>query len=271
MARTEIPITVIDLAGNAVSGASVRIKNRANGADRTVYAAETGATTVSNPLTTDAFGRVAGWVEQGRHYAQISGTGLTTYIEEFDAVPAFAAGFVATGGVLPASPQHAEEVYYEAGAGVVWRLRYNAGSVNVNKWEFVGGSPLRATVAGPISQTSSAVPFSASAITGGPQVTIPFPGDYEIEWAATGHPTAAAALDWRVGGSVDTALVAVATGGPLGSSSAALAGEGFSYKGRMNGCADAVIVQLRLACSVASVNFSLWDLTVGITPVRVRN
>jgi hypothetical protein len=51
MARVEIPYSVINTAtGAAVSGASAQVNLRGAGA-ATVFAAETGATTLPNPLT----------------------------------------------------------------------------------------------------------------------------------------------------------------------------------------------------------------------------
>lgn len=88
MARTEIPLIVLDPAtGNAVVGASVAVKDRVTGNSSTVYAAETGATTVTNPRTTDAYGRVAGWIERGSYQFDISGTGLVSYTEYYESSP----------------------------------------------------------------------------------------------------------------------------------------------------------------------------------------
>ena len=89
MARTEIPFVVIDPAtGNAVVGASVAVAARATGTASTVYAGETGATTTSNPRTTDANGRLTGWVERGAYTLTVSGGGLTTYVKNWDSAPA---------------------------------------------------------------------------------------------------------------------------------------------------------------------------------------
>jgi hypothetical protein len=88
MARSRIPITVIDLAGNAVSAAQATVKIRSTGANATIYQAETGATTISNPSVADSAGRVPGWVDRGAYYADITGTGITGYRVDFDAGPA---------------------------------------------------------------------------------------------------------------------------------------------------------------------------------------
>lgn len=146
MARAEIPLIIIDPAtGNAIVGASVAVKLRATGVSATVYAAETGATTVGNPRTSDANGRVSGWCDRGAYQFDISGTGLTSYTEYWDAATsgdggldtawladsavttakigaaqvtsakmaagASAATFVSS---LPASPVDGQEVYYQS-------------------------------------------------------------------------------------------------------------------------------------------------------------
>jgi hypothetical protein len=88
MARIQVPITVIDLSGNGVSGAAVRVQNRVGGADATLYTSESGPTTAANPTTTDSYGRVSAWVTApGQYNALVSGTGITSYTQPFDAVP----------------------------------------------------------------------------------------------------------------------------------------------------------------------------------------
>lgn len=89
MARTEIPIVVIDPAtGNAVSGASVSVVSRSTGSAATLYTTETGGTTATNPRTTDANGRLTGWVDRGAYRLDISGSGLTSYSKNWDSAPA---------------------------------------------------------------------------------------------------------------------------------------------------------------------------------------
>jgi hypothetical protein len=86
---------------------------------------------------------------------------------------------------LPVAPIDGQEVYYVADAanGVIWHLRYSAGSSSAYKWEFVGGSPLSAEVlAGevPANLTGS---FQALT-TPGPSITLPLAGDYLVELEA---------------------------------------------------------------------------------------
>lgn len=80
---------------------------------------------------------------------------------------------------LPGSPDDGEEVYFEAAAGVIWHLRYNASSASSFKWEFVGGPALSHEVATQETRDNSAY---GDLTTVGPQVTLPLAGDYEVEY-----------------------------------------------------------------------------------------
>lgn len=190
MARVRIPIAVIDPAGNAVAGASVNVQKRSSGTAATLYQAETGPTTVSNPTTTDSFGRIQAWVDRGSYNAIISGTGLTTYTQPFDAAAAgdltvdsawlLPSDFVT---VLPASPSNGQECYFVADAanGVVWHLKYHASSSSAYKWEYIGGTYLLATVE--TAESSAATAFGDLA-TVGPSITVPLAGDYEVRFGS---------------------------------------------------------------------------------------
>lgn len=59
-----------------------------------------------------------------------------------------------------------------------WRFRYNAGSSSAYKWEFIGGRSAFAEATGLVS-TQSATPVQLS---GGPSITLPRTGLYEISW-----------------------------------------------------------------------------------------
>lgn len=62
------------------AGASITVKDLA-GNNLTVYQAETGASTFSNPLTSDTGGRIEGWVQAPDFDLVVSGTGITTYTQ----------------------------------------------------------------------------------------------------------------------------------------------------------------------------------------------
>lgn len=88
MARIEVPIVVNNSAtGLPVDGAAVSITRRSNGSAVTWWPSETGGVGSTSAVITDSNGRVDAWVERGAYNAQISGTGITTYTEAFDATP----------------------------------------------------------------------------------------------------------------------------------------------------------------------------------------
>lgn len=89
MARVELLATVDKIVTSnlqPVSGASVQVNVRATGTPAIVYAGETGGTTVSNPLITDANGRVNGWIDEGSYVLGVSGSGITSYNQPYEAV-----------------------------------------------------------------------------------------------------------------------------------------------------------------------------------------
>lgn len=89
MARAELPITVINATtGVPVAGASVAVKYRSSGANATWWTQETGGTSSTAAITTDSAGRATGWFDRGAYNCTISGTGITTYTEPWDAIPA---------------------------------------------------------------------------------------------------------------------------------------------------------------------------------------
>jgi hypothetical protein len=89
MARVELPIVVINsTTGVPIAGASVQVKLRSSGANATWWSAETGGTSSTSAIVTDSSGRATGWFDRGAYNAVISGTGITTYTEPWDAIPA---------------------------------------------------------------------------------------------------------------------------------------------------------------------------------------
>jgi hypothetical protein len=85
-------------------------------------------------------------------------------------------------GSLPGSPYDGQEVYYQADAanGVIWHLRYNAGSASAYKWEYLGGGPLLARVSSSETTTGTDVDLT----TVGPSVSVPLNGDYLVRYGS---------------------------------------------------------------------------------------
>lgn len=84
---------------------------------------------------------------------------------------------------LPSSSQVFDgmEIYYVADStnGVVWHLKYRAGSGSSYKWEFVGGSPLTSdglAQVGPYNYGATTYGYFDSAVA----VTVPLEGDYRV-------------------------------------------------------------------------------------------
>lgn len=182
MPRIPIKANAVDPAtGNAVAGVSVTIKNSLTTNNVTVYSAQTGGSTLSNPITTDSNGRAFVWVDRAPIRLDYSGTGITAFSEwqgdlanEPDIVSA-----------LPGSPADGQQVFYQdaamATAGVVWNLRYRAGG-GTYKWEFVGGNGLSAYVQA--SQTTASTTYTDLG-TVGPSLTVPLAGDYTVDLQTT--------------------------------------------------------------------------------------
>lgn len=125
MARVAVPITVVDLAGNAVQGASVTIRKRSDNSLATLYVAETGGTTTGNPVATNTQGRTNVWVDRNAYAATITGTGITTYTENLDLAAAKDSGIdlpwlgsvtpgltVNTLATRPAAPSSTRDIFY---------------------------------------------------------------------------------------------------------------------------------------------------------------
>lgn len=86
--RVSIPLVVLDATGAPKSGASVTVKKRSDNTNATIYTTEGGGTTTANPMSTDAVGRLAGWVDRGAYNLIVTGSGITGFTEAFDAAPA---------------------------------------------------------------------------------------------------------------------------------------------------------------------------------------
>lgn len=105
MARAEIDLVVNKVSAttarvSAGIGATVNVYVRnadgTNGAAATVYTTPNLGTTAANPITSDAAGRIAGWLDQGSYNLVVSGTGITTYTQPWEAGVVPGAGSIGT-------------------------------------------------------------------------------------------------------------------------------------------------------------------------------
>src|SRR5213075_3344760 len=85
-----------DSTGAPVVGATATVKKRSDGLNATLYSAEVGGTTITNPLTTDARGRALGWADPDLFNVLVAGTGVTSYTVPYDAEAQIADGAVTT-------------------------------------------------------------------------------------------------------------------------------------------------------------------------------
>jgi hypothetical protein len=88
--RVEIPIVVLNDQSpyNPVAGASCTITDRSTAKTVTVFS-DSGATNgeLTQPLTSDAAGRISGWLPRGAYECTVTVPGRTPYSEPFDAAP----------------------------------------------------------------------------------------------------------------------------------------------------------------------------------------
>jgi hypothetical protein len=89
MSRVELPIVALNTTtGFPVAGASVQVKYRSSGLNATWWTQETGGTSSTAAIITDAAGRTNAWLDRGAYNCVVSGSGITTYTEPWDAAPA---------------------------------------------------------------------------------------------------------------------------------------------------------------------------------------
>jgi hypothetical protein len=104
---------------------------------------------------------------------------------------------------LPSNAIDGQEVRYLADNtnGIIWNLRYRAGSPSSYKWEFIGGSPLFASYR--MGETPDATTSSSYVDLGGPSLTAPLAGDYDVIITGNyyaGAATGAALMSANFGG-----------------------------------------------------------------------
>lgn len=106
MSRGPIPFVVFKTVP-AVSGSTVNIVvsdasvliNIRGGGPATIYPSETGGSTIANPTTTTTEGRIVGWLDEGSYTMTVSGSGVTTYSQDFDVSRGDGVSRIAAGAV----------------------------------------------------------------------------------------------------------------------------------------------------------------------------
>jgi hypothetical protein len=87
---------------------------------------------------------------------------------------------------LPPSPVDGQEIFFLADPtnGVVWHLKYRAGSSSAYKWEYVGGSAIRHRIDTDETVAEQASLAYVNPATVGPQLALPLAGDYTYAMTA---------------------------------------------------------------------------------------
>lgn len=165
----------------------------------------------------------------------------------------------------PGSPVDGQVIFYQADAtnGIVWQLRYNAGSSSPHKWEFVGGMALSSEV--DTSETTTSTTFVDLA-TVGPQITLPLAGDWEFAYGQEGNSSAIngfLVISLNIGGT-EAGADELATGGGSGT-----AGDyrELARVRRKTGLSASTVVKLQYRTTSGTGTFrNRW---LRATPVRV--
>lgn len=271
MSRIPVPISVVDTAGNVLAGVSATVKNRASGSNVTLYNAETGGSTVGNPLTTDSQGRAFAYTDRQGLRIDYSSTLFTSYTEyREDAVPP--QGIVSS---LPGSPFDGQEIYFQsagmATAGTVWHFRYRAGG-GTYKWEYLGGPPLAVEgVGGRVDGTEESTTSTTitTLTTAGPAITAPLAGEFDcrlsVYGAQVGVNSSPVVFFWKTGDSTSTGW----QNSDGNVYAAAVSGAGIITAQKRLTVASGDSIQVRYACSNATGGAKFRNRNLWVTPVRV--
>jgi hypothetical protein len=157
---------------------------------------------------------------------------------------------------IPSAPIDGQEIRYLADAtnGVIWNLRYDG--QGTYPWKFIGGAPLYAEIGmGAADETTTSGTYVALT-TAGPSITIPLPGDYDIE---VGHRSAGASyMSYDIG----------ATGAADADGAYASANNVHVYKRRRKTALTAVTLTAKYKSTSGTAGFR--DRTMTAFPVRVK-
>lgn len=172
---------------------------------------------------------------------------------------------------LPSSPVNGQEICFVADAanGIIWRLRYNAGSASAYKWECIGGSFLSSNVAGASNTLGGGGSYSTQLVdgTGIVNLQLPLSGDYWVDSTCV-----ASAPDGSVrncsAGVMRSGDASPAVAGFCGTS----AGGGWanlSAFGRLNNCLAGPTGKLFMAYQYTAVVVAYSSRQFHVRPIRV--
>jgi hypothetical protein len=153
------------------------------------------AATIADKIQCNAGDYLELWVQNGQATTVLANVQTTflavSLLTQAPApLPVTVPPVITTGG-LPSSPVDGQECYYvvDATNGVVWHLKYRAGSASAHKWELVGGSPLLVLTTAVATAAAANTTYNLSTSL----VTIPLAGDYLVSAAGQGTGSTAGA------------------------------------------------------------------------------
>jgi hypothetical protein len=117
----------------------------------------------------------------GEPCAIVTSAGYTIAVGSVRAAAASAGTKFTRSATPPASPTDGDYWLLPTSSGAPWMFVYDAGSASTYKWEFVGGPPLYASLAG----STAITPGGGWLDLDGPRITAPRAGDYDLEAGAT--------------------------------------------------------------------------------------
>lgn len=203
-----------------------------------------------------------------------AGSRVTVYASGVLTPTSYAAGStlpVAYATTLPASPVDGQEAILVDSLTIPtyqWRFRYNNGSSNTDKWEFIGGTTRVVNIV-----TSEAINSNTyvDLSTAGPSFTVPRAGQYMVDWGCEfSAPLGSATLDNYVTVKIGAAAAsdtnaAAAKGSDVGTQNReSLAGNALQITAAAS---DVLKMQYRGGAAVATNNALKRFLKV--TPIRV--
>lgn len=192
---------------------------------------------------------------------------LSTFVADFlDAADAAAArealGISGLGfqlaDTLPGGALDGQQVFFQNAAmadeGVLWHLRYNDDSSSPYPWEVAGASDLLQTLTGSVSVTGSTY-----LNLGGPSITVPLAGDYDLSYGAVTES--------------DDVMISPQVGStPASDADAAKSISGLSALRRKTGLAadSAIILRYKLhEIGSSEAPDTVWNRWLRVRPVRV--
>jgi len=85
MSRVPIREVVLDPSGNVKANIPITVRTVPDAAVATIYTAETGVGTETNPVLTDGAGRIPGWLDEGSYDLTIGSDPTTVRLNLIDA------------------------------------------------------------------------------------------------------------------------------------------------------------------------------------------